>query len=140
MPAHVQRLSWSADQIKAERTRALREMLAFAKAELPWHASRLSRVDPELSTAADLQALPVMTKTDVMTKWDEIVTDRRLTLTDCNAHIAAKLTGTCKDYYYLDEYLVIATGRLLGRARRVPVELGRVHRDCLRDVSLSVAR
>ena len=51
-----------------------------------------------------------MTKTDVMTKWDEIVTDRRLTLTDCNAHIAAKLTGTCKDYYYLDEYLVIATG------------------------------
>ena len=110
MPAHVQRLSWSADQIEAERTRALREMLAFAKAESPWHASRLSRIDPDSFTAADLQALPVMTKTDVMTKWDEIVTDRRLTLADCNAHIAAKLNGTCKDYYYLDEYLVIATG------------------------------
>ena len=33
MPAHVERLSWSADQIEAERMRALREMLAFAKAE-----------------------------------------------------------------------------------------------------------
>ena len=110
MPAHVQRLSWSANQIEAERMRALREMLAFAKAESPWHASRLSRIDPDAFTAADLQALPVMTKTDVMTKWDEIVTDHRLTLADCNAHIAAKLNGTCKDYYYLDEYLVIATG------------------------------
>jgi phenylacetate-CoA ligase len=51
-----------------------------------------------------------MTKADVMAHWDEIVTDRRLTLADCNANIAAKLKGTCKDYYYLDEYQVIATG------------------------------
>ena len=76
----------------------------------PGTPSRLSRVDPETFTEADLHALPVMTKTDVMTNWDAIVTDRRLTLADCNAHIAAKLNGTCKDYYYLDEYLVIATG------------------------------
>jgi phenylacetate-coenzyme A ligase PaaK-like adenylate-forming protein len=51
-----------------------------------------------------------MTKMDVMANWDEIVTDRRLTLAECNANIAAKLQGTCKDYYYLDNYLVIATG------------------------------
>ena len=50
MPAHVQRLSWSADQIEAERMRALREMLAFAKAKSPWHASRLSRIDPDAFT------------------------------------------------------------------------------------------
>jgi len=29
MPAHVERLSWSAEQIKAERQRALRETLSF---------------------------------------------------------------------------------------------------------------
>ena len=110
MPAHVERLSWTAEQIRAERQRALRETLLHAKTNSPWHASRLSRVDPATFTEADLQALPVMTKTDVMTNWDAIVTDRRLTLADCNAHIAAKLNGTCKDYYYLDEYLVIATG------------------------------
>ena len=110
MPAHVGRLSWTAEQIRAERQRALRETLLHAKTHSPWHAGRLSRVDPETFTEADLHALPVMTKTDVMTNWDEIVTDRRLTLAECNAHIAAKLNGTCKDYYYLDEYLVIATG------------------------------
>jgi len=110
MPAHVERLSWTAEQIRAERQRALRETLLHAKANSPWHANRLSRVDPAAFTEAGLRALPVMTKTDVMTHWDAIVTNRRLTLAGCNAHIAAKLNGTCKDYYYLDEYLVIANG------------------------------
>ena len=45
LPAHVARLSWSQDQIKAEQQRALRETLAFAKAKSPWHAKRLSGVD-----------------------------------------------------------------------------------------------
>jgi phenylacetate-CoA ligase len=110
MPAHVERLSWSADQIRDERQRALRETLAYAKAKSPWHANRLDHVDPQSFTEADMQTLPVMTKTEVMSNWNAIVTDRRLTLADCNAHIAAKLNGTCRDYYYLNDYLVIATG------------------------------
>ncbi len=110
MPAHLERLSWTAEQIAAERQRALRETLAFAKANSPWHMNRLSGIGPDSFTEAGLQTLPVMTKTDVMANWDAIVTDRRLTLADCNANIAAKLNGTCEDYYYLDEYLVIATG------------------------------
>jgi phenylacetate-CoA ligase len=110
MPAHLVRLTWTPEQIAAERLRALRETLSFAKAESLWHAKRLASVTPGQFTEADLQSLPVMTKADVMTHWDEIVTDRRLTLADCNANIAAKLSGACTDYYYLDDYLVIATG------------------------------
>jgi phenylacetate-coenzyme A ligase PaaK-like adenylate-forming protein len=110
LPAHVARLAWSAEQIKAERQRALRETLAFAKSKSPWHRSRLAPVQPLSFTEAELGTLPVMTKADVMANWDEIVTDRRLTLANCNANIAAKLNGACRDYYYLDDYLVIATG------------------------------
>jgi len=110
MPAHIKRLSWSTDQIKAERQQALRETLSYAKTKSPWHVSRLSHFDADAFTEADLHALPVMTKADVMTNWDEIVTDRRLTLADCDTHIAAKLKGKTNDYYYLDEYQVIATG------------------------------
>lgn len=110
MPAHVARLRWTAEQIKAERQRALRETLSYAKAKSPWHLGRLSSVDPDSFMESDLQSLPTMSKTDVMTRWDEIVTDRRLTLADCNAHIEAKLMGQCTDYYYLNEYQVIATG------------------------------
>ena len=140
MPAHVERLSWTAEQIRAERQRALRETLLHAKANSPWHANRLSRVDPAAFTEADLQALPVMTKTDVMTHWDAIVTDRRLTLAGCNAHIAAKLNGTCKDYYYLDEYLVIATGGSSGVRGVFPWGWNEFIEIVLRDVPLSGAR
>jgi phenylacetate-coenzyme A ligase PaaK-like adenylate-forming protein len=110
LPAHVARLSWSSDQIQAERQRALRETLAFAKAQSPWHAKRLSGFDAETFTEADLARLPAMSKADVMSNWDDVVTDRRLKLSECNAHITAKLEGKTKDYYYLDDYLVIATG------------------------------
>jgi len=110
LPAHVSRLAWSKDQIKAERQRALHETLAFAKARSAWHAKRLSGLDAESFTEADLARLPVMTKADVMSNWDELVTDRRLTLAGCNANITGKLEGSTKDYYYLDDYLVIATG------------------------------
>ena len=110
LPEHVARLAWSAEQIKAERQRALRETLAYAKSKSPWHGARLGHFDPGSFTEDELGTLPLMTKADVMANWDEIVTDRRLTLADCNANIAAKLAGACKDYYYLDDYLVIATG------------------------------
>jgi phenylacetate-coenzyme A ligase PaaK-like adenylate-forming protein len=109
LPAHVARLSWSQAEIKAERQRALRETLAFAKAKSPWHARRLSGFNAETFAEADLTRLPVMTKSDVMSNWDEVVTDRRLTLAGCNAEITAKLEGKTKDYY-LNDYLVIATG------------------------------
>ena len=110
LPAHLARLSWSKDQVKSERQRALRETLAFAQAKSPWHAKRLGGVDAASFTEADLARLPVMTKTDVMFSWDAVVTDRRLTLAGCNADITAKLEGKTRDYYYLDDYLVIATG------------------------------
>ena len=110
LPAHVARLSWSKDQIRNERQRALRETLAFAQAKSPWHARRLSGIDAATFVEADLSRLPVMTKTDVMSSWDEVLTDRRLTLAGCNADITAKLEGKTHDYYYLDDYLVIATG------------------------------
>jgi phenylacetate-coenzyme A ligase PaaK-like adenylate-forming protein len=110
LPAHVARLSWSKDQIRNERQRALRETLAFAQAKSPWHAKRLGGIEAASFTEADLARLPVMTKSDVMSSWDDVVTDRRLTLAGCNADITAKLEGKTRDYYYLDDYLVIATG------------------------------
>ena len=69
LPAHVARLSWSKDQIRNERQRALRETLAFAQAKSPRHARRLSGIAATF-VEADLSRLPVMTKTDVMSSWD----------------------------------------------------------------------
>lgn len=109
LPQHLERLSWSRDQLSAERQRALRETLAFAKANSPWHAARLQDIDADSFTESDLTRLPVMSKHDVMSNWDDVVTDRQLKLAECNDHIGAKLEGS-GDYYYLDRYMVIATG------------------------------
>ena len=110
IPEHVSRLSWSEDRLAAERETRLRETLAFAAENSPWHADRLAGLDLGKFGERDLATLPIMTKTDVMTNWDRIVTDPRLTLADANANIVAKLRGETTDYYVHDEYQIFATG------------------------------
>ena len=110
LPDHLKRLSWTAEQLAEERQTKLRETLAYAKERAPWYRERLAGVDVDTFTVDDLQSLPTMTKADVMSNWDEIVTDPRLNLADANANITAKLRGETTDYYYLDEYEFFATG------------------------------
>src|SRR5438128_2306402 len=45
IPAHLERLSWSADLIAAYQTRQLRELIDYAVQKSPWHRERLGRVD-----------------------------------------------------------------------------------------------
>jgi len=106
------RLEWSAEAIAAERERALRHVLAVARERSPWHRRRLADVDVERFTEADLPSLPVMTKDDLMTSFDDIATDRRLTLAAAEAHLAEIEHG---DAYLLDAYRVVASGGSSGR-------------------------
>ncbi|WP_222598752.1 hypothetical protein, partial [Klebsiella sp. Kps] len=59
----------------------------------PWHARRLAHVDPDTLTGDDLSIIPVMTKADVMANWDDVVTDRRLTLELAEAHLVQVASG-----------------------------------------------
>ena len=77
----------------------------------PWHHERLAGVDVAALTADDLSGLPVMTKSDLMDNFDDIVTDRRLTLDVCERHVDA-LRG---DTYLLDEFHVVASGGSSGQ-------------------------
>jgi phenylacetate-CoA ligase len=80
LPVEVERLTWPLERLHRLRDERLRALLGTAKARSPWHAKRLAGVDVDTVTGANLAAVPTMTKTDVMEHWDEIVTDRRLTL------------------------------------------------------------
>lgn len=110
-PDYLGRLTWSREQVRAERASRLREVVAVAKARSPWHRARLAHVDADSLDADDLRALPVMTKDDLMAHFDEIVTDRRLTRDVVEGHLAALTT----DAYLLDEYHVCASGGSSGR-------------------------
>src|SRR5688572_20556926 len=79
-PELIARLSWSRAQILAHQRVRLRELVAHAAAHSPFHARRLARLDIDSLDPEDLSRLPVMTKTQMMNEFDDVVTDRRLNL------------------------------------------------------------
>ncbi len=103
---HFERIAWSAERLRAERTTRLRELVGLAVERSSWHRRRLGDVDLRNLDEDALPGLPVMTKDDLMSNFDEIVTDPEVRLADANAHIA-KLDG---DAYFRDELHAVASG------------------------------
>jgi phenylacetate-coenzyme A ligase PaaK-like adenylate-forming protein len=107
VPGHIERLTWSADEIVAHQRGRLRAVLGHAQEHAPWYARRLAGLDLDAVTPSDLSSLPILTKRDLMASFDDIVTDRRLTRDRVEGHLAA--TGTSPRYLD-DEYLCLASG------------------------------
>jgi phenylacetate-CoA ligase len=110
LPEYEARIGWSPDRLQAERLRALRALLAAAQRSA-WHRERLAGIDPRAFCGADVADLPVMTKADLMSHFDDIVTDPRLTHELCEQHIDQR----ADDDYLLGEYHVVASGGSSGR-------------------------
>jgi phenylacetate-CoA ligase len=109
--AQIERIGWSADRLAAERTRRLQAMLRLATERSAWHRERLADVDPACVSEHDIRELPVMTKDDVMSQFDRIVTDPRVTLTAVESHLASLTDGP---RHLLDRYEAIASGGSTG--------------------------
>lgn len=110
--AAFQRLRWSAQALGEERGKRLQALIAHARQHSPWHARRLADVDPLQVNEQTLSALPTMSKDDLMSNFDEIVTDRALSLTLVNAHLQALSRG---NGYLLDQYRAVATSGTSGQ-------------------------
>jgi phenylacetate-CoA ligase len=111
LPEHVADLDWTAEELRRARDGRLRQLVRRAVERSPWHRERLASVDISTLTVADLSSLPVMTKSDLMDNFDDIVTDRRLTLDVCERHV----DGLRADAYLLDEFHVVASGGSSGQ-------------------------
>ena len=114
-PEAIARLSWSRDRVRDEQVRRLRRMLAHAQRHSQFHAARLAHIDAEAFQLEDLEALPSMTKDDVMNAWDEVVTDPELHLQDVAAHLDALLSGEKTNAYLRGKYYAAATGGSSGK-------------------------
>jgi phenylacetate-coenzyme A ligase PaaK-like adenylate-forming protein len=111
VPEFLARADWPAERLAAHRQAALRRIIAAARAHSPWHGRRLAGVDPDTIDEAALAGFPVMTKDDLMGHFDEIVTDKRLTLRMVDSH----LEGLTSDAYLLGRYHAVASGGSTGR-------------------------
>jgi putative adenylate-forming enzyme len=98
---------WTRQELDGYQAEALRELREFAYARSPFY----QRFHKGLS-AGPLQALPVLTKAMVMEQFDQLVTDRRVTLNGVTEHLAR--TQGAESNRYLGRYWVASTSGTTG--------------------------
>lgn len=84
----ITRTGWGRERIRAHQAERLRALLHHAGVHSPFHAERLAGIDLDAVTPEDLSSLPVMTKTDLMEHFDDVVTDRRVSRAAAEAALA----------------------------------------------------
>ena len=107
LPMHFERLRWDQHQLSAHQTERLRTLLRIALADSPFHRRRLGNLDLDSFVLGDLATLPTMTKSEMMAAYDDVVTDRRLSLAAVNRHLESV---DQRPSLLLDRYVVLATG------------------------------
>jgi phenylacetate-CoA ligase len=118
---HTWRLGWDAAELAAHQRERLRVLLAYAAEYSPFHARRLRGLDLSRFEFGDLARLPVMTKTEMMAEFDDVVTDRRLSRRLAEQHLAG---STHTAGLLLDEYVCLASGGSSGLRGVVVQTLG----------------
>jgi phenylacetate-coenzyme A ligase PaaK-like adenylate-forming protein len=105
--AYTGRLGWDADQLATHQQQQLRALLAHAAEHSPFHCRRLGGLDPGHFQLSDLARLPVMTKSQMMDSFDDVITDTRLNRGVVERHLAA-----CQREPGLlfDRYVCLASG------------------------------
>jgi phenylacetate-coenzyme A ligase PaaK-like adenylate-forming protein len=110
-PRYASQLRWSASQLRLERERRMRTLLATAKERSPWHRERLRDIDAATFTDDGLPSLPTMSKDDLMNNFEAVVTDRRLTRDIVDTYVE----DLPENLYLFDHFLVVASGGSSGR-------------------------
>jgi phenylacetate-CoA ligase len=106
VPAHLERLGWPAERLRAERQVRLRHLVRIAQERSSWHRERLGHLNPNTLEEDDLARIPAMTKHDLMANFDRIVTDPRLNVDLIESHLDELKT----DAYLLDRFHAVASG------------------------------
>ena len=112
LPAHFQRMGMAPEQLRDWQRDRLRRLLAAAIQRSAFHAGRLHGIDPARFELADLPGLPVMTKTQMMDHFDDVITDRLLTREAAERALAATRS---EPHPLPGGYLCMATGGSSGQ-------------------------
>jgi phenylacetate-CoA ligase len=137
LPAHIARLDWHPDQLAEFQRTSLRALLRHAVGHSPFHAARLAaagltHAGIDTFELSDLANLPIMTKTEMMGNFDEVVTDRRLTRALVERHITDSAT---EPPLILGDYVCLASGGssgLRGTYLQTPEEYVEFGTTCIR--------
>jgi putative adenylate-forming enzyme len=105
---------WSAERLHSHQRERLLAIVRDAAARSPYYRERFAGI--ELSDDLDLAALPRLDKPTMLEHFDDLVTDRRLTLAGVERHIAEFEGAELRtDPKLFGEYRVLASGGTSGR-------------------------
>jgi len=102
---------WTGAELAAHQRRRLEEMVRHAAASSPFYRERYAGIGLGPDGPVELGQLPTVDKATVMDRFDDLVTDRRLTLATVEAH----LDGLAGDQLLDGRYRAMATGGSTGR-------------------------
>ena len=102
---------WTGAELAAHQRRRLEEMVRHAAASSPFYRERYAGLGLGPAGPVELGQLPTVDKATVMDRFDDLVTDRRLTLAAVEAH----LDGLAGDQLLNGRYRAMATGGSTGR-------------------------
>jgi phenylacetate-coenzyme A ligase PaaK-like adenylate-forming protein len=105
---------WSVERLRAHQRQRLLAIVRHAAAHSPYYRERFAGI--ELSDDLDLRALPTLDKPTMLENFDDLVTDRRLTLAGVEQHLT-EIEGADSrtDPMLLGEYRAMASGGTSGR-------------------------
>jgi putative adenylate-forming enzyme len=105
---------WSFERLRAHQRQRLLAIVRHAASRSPYYRERFAGI--ELSDDLDLGALPRLDKATMLEHFDELVTDRRLTLAGVEQHLE-ELKGSSprREPMLFGEYRAMASGGTSGR-------------------------
>ena len=104
---YAPQLGWNASELADHQRGRLRVLLAHAAEHSRFHGRRLRGLDVSRFEVGDLTRLPVMTKSQMMAEFDDVVTDRRLSRCLAEQHLAA---SERRAGLLLDRYVCLVSG------------------------------
>ncbi len=115
MPEHVERLSWSREQVSDYQTKKLRALLKVAKENTKYYGEILSDVNVDTFELEDLGTLSPHDKIVHMDRWNDFSTTPELTYEIAEAHMEGIRSGNNENTFYKEKYLFVATGGSTGK-------------------------
>lgn len=101
-------LLWPKEKLRIFREERLKSLLNHVKNKSPWYKNRLARIDIEHFTEERLVEIPPLDKVTLMENWNEIITDRSLSLSIVDKHIE-KMSYDENTLYLHGRYHVMVT-------------------------------
>lgn len=115
MPEHVERLSWSREQVRGHQTKQLRKLLRVAKDKTKYYGEILADIDVDNFAPEDLHSLPPHDKIAHMDRWDEFVAVPDVTYEQAEAHLEKLRRGEITNPFFDKKYLFVSTGGSTGK-------------------------